>query len=367
MSTSSTILFTGFPGFLGRELLPRVLERRGESRALCLVQGKFMAEARAALAQLAARRADLAARVDLAEGDITRPGLGLAAGQVDRQTIHEIHHLAAVYDLSVGRDFAMKVNVEGTRHVLDFAENCPALDRLHYVSTCYVSGRHAGIFSERDLDKGQRFNNFYEETKYLAEVLVRAKRDAGLPTTIYRPSIVVGDSTTGETQKLDGPYYLIRWLLRQPERLAFLPVIGDPSRFRLNVVPRDFVVEAIARLAALPEALGKTYQLADPEPPTCEELLAICARESGRKRTVPVHLPVGLAKALIERVPGVDRVLQIPSTLVDYMVHPTHYDTRDTAVDLARVGLAAPHFRDYAPRLVAFVRQHLDMTTAAMV
>jgi thioester reductase-like protein len=358
-----TILFTGFPGFLGRELLPRVLERRSDARALCLVQGKFMDEARRALVDLARQHAAAAARVDLIEGDITHPRLGITA---DPRDVVEIHHLAAVYDLSVGRDLAMKVNVEGTRNVLAFAERATKLERLHYVSTCYVSGRHTGIFHESDLQKGQRFNNFYEETKYLAEVEVRAKQAAGLPTTIYRPAIVVGDSTTGVTQKLDGPYYLIRWLLRQPQRLAFLPVIGDPSRFRLNVVPRDFVVEAIARLSALPESLGKTYHLADPEPPTCEEMLAICARESGR-RALPVHLPVRLAKTLIERVPGVDRVLQIPSTLVDYMVHPTHYSTRDSAVDLGRVGLTAPRFVDYAPRLVEFVRQHLDMSAAAMV
>src|SRR5688572_11431193 len=120
----STILFTGFPGFLGRELLPRVLERRSEARALCLVQSKFLPEARAALAELATRHPGAAARVDLVEGDITRPRLGLSG---DPRDVVEIHHLAAVYDLSVGRDFAMKVNVEGTRQVLAYAERCPAL------------------------------------------------------------------------------------------------------------------------------------------------------------------------------------------------------------------------------------------------
>src|SRR5207247_6389267 len=135
----------------------------------------------------------------------------------------------AIYDLSVSRDAGMRVNVDGTRHVLDFAERCPSLQRFHYVSTCYVSGRHHGVFGEDDLDVGQRFNNFYEETKFLAEVEVR--RRSGLPVTIYRPSVVVGDSRTGETQKFDGPYFVIQWILRQP-RVAFLPVVGRPSRYR---------------------------------------------------------------------------------------------------------------------------------------
>ena len=110
----------------------------------------------------------------------------------------------------------MRINVDGTRNVLDFAQEARNLRRLHYVSTCYVSGRTAGVFTEHDLEKGQSFNNYYEETKYLAEVEVQQRMRAGLPTTIYRPAIVVGDSRTGATQKYDGPYFVIRWLLRQP-------------------------------------------------------------------------------------------------------------------------------------------------------
>src|SRR6202000_3048246 len=98
-------------------------------------------------------------------------------------------------------------------------------------------------FEERDLEKGQAFNNFYEETKHRAEILVRDRMRDGLPATIYRPSIVVGDSRTGVTQKLDGPYFFMRWLLRQP-RYALLPVIGGADRFRFNVVPGHFVLGA---------------------------------------------------------------------------------------------------------------------------
>jgi thioester reductase-like protein len=367
MTAASTILFSGFPGFLGRELLPRVLARDPAARAVCLVQGKFLADARAAAAELTRARPALAGRIDLVEGDITLPDLGLGADPAAAlaRATREIYHLAAIYDLSVPRAFAEKVNVEGTRQVLEYAVRCTQLARLQYVSTCYVSGRHAGIFAEDDLDKGQRFNNHYEETKFLAEILVRERMATGLPATIYRPSIVVGDSATGVTQKLDGPYYLLRWLLRQPSRLALLPVIGDPSRFCLNVVPRDFVVDAITYLSGIPGSLGKTYQLADHAPPSCEEALDIMAEATGRE-VVRVPLAVGLAKTAIERVPGVYRLVQIPSSLVDYMAHPTHYLNRDTLADLAPAGLRAPRFAAYAKNLAAFVREHLSMSSAAM-
>ena len=362
---ASTILFTGFPGFLGRELLPRVLARDPEARAVCLVQAKFLPAAADAVRALDAARPGLATRIELVAGDIAEPDLGLggAGAALARQT-REIYHLAAIYDLSVPRAFAEKVNVDGTNHVLAFAERCAHLARLQYVSTCYVSGRYTGIFEEADLDKGQAFNNFYEETKFLAEVLVRERMATGLPATIYRPSIVVGDSQTGVTQKLDGPYYILRWLLRQP-RLATLPVIGDPSRFRLNVVPRDFVVDGISYLSAQPDTIGKTYALADHDPPTCEEALEALAA-AAQRRVVRVRLPVGLAKTLIDRVPGVYRLLQIPSSLVDYMAHPTHYRNRDTLAALAPAGLAAPRFASYAPHMASFVRENLALGSAAM-
>lgn len=361
-ANASVILFTGFPGFLGRELLPRVLGREPELRALCVVQQKFMVQARAAVAELSAATPALTGRIELAIGDITLPDLGLPAGAAAR--VRDVYHLAAIYDLAVPSALADKVNVGGTRNVLDFAERCPGLRRVHYVSTCYVSGRYTGIFAETDLEKGQRFNNHYESTKHLAEVVVRQRMVAGLPATIYRPAVVVGDSRTGATQKLDGPYYLIKWLLRQGP-VALLPFIGDPSRFRFNMVPCDFVVDAITYLSGLPESLGKTYALADPEPPTCEEVLDLMAAAVD-KRVLRVPLSPGLARAAIRRVPGVHRLLQLPAELVDYMEHPTHYDSRATHAALAAAGIHPGRFADHVKVMVAFTREHMQVSSAAM-
>ena len=158
-----TVLMTGFPGFLGGALLPGIL-RRTDGAAICLVQSKFVAVAKQRVAELSSAEPSLQGRIQLVEGDITQPGLGLAADAFKEVT--EAWHLAAVYDLAVAREVAVRVNVDGTRNVLDALERCPGLTRLHYFSTCYVSGRYAGPFSEDDLEVGAPFNNYYEQTKH---------------------------------------------------------------------------------------------------------------------------------------------------------------------------------------------------------
>lgn len=361
----ATIFFTGFPGFLGSELLPRVLGRSADHEAVCLVQPKFADLARARADDLVVEHPALAGRIHLVEGDITRPDLGLggeAAGL--QEATSEVYHLAAIYDLSVARDLAMRVNVDGTRHVLRFAAECPGLERFQYVSTCYVSGRYAGPFAERDLVKGQEFNNYYEETKFLAEVRVQEWMEKGLPATVYRPSIVVGDSRTGATQKYDGPYYAIRWILKQPVA-AVMPTVGNPKRTRLNVVPRDFVIAAIAHLSGLSASRGKVYQLADPEPLTIDEMLDSIARAAD-KRVIRVPTLLGVAKASLDHVPFLERIMGIPPAAIDYFVHPTYYLTDNSRADLEGTGISVPPFTAYVDRLVEFVRSHPDVPSAAM-
>jgi thioester reductase-like protein len=358
------ILFTGFPGFLCSELLPLVLSRSPEMRGVCIVQPRYSALALQRVAEIEAAHPELRGRIDLRSGDITQADLGVASSSSLRRECVELYHLAAVYDLSVARDVGLRVNVDGTRNVLHFAKECVALRRLHYVSTCYVSGRYDGVFRETDLDVGQSFNNFYEETKYLAEVAVRAAARAGLPVTVYRPSVVVGDSSTGATQKYDGPYVVIQWLLRQP-RVAIMPVVGDPRRTVFNVVPRDFVVAAIDRIASTDNTLGSTFQIADPHPLTVDRMLVALA-EATRRLMVRVPVPLRAAKWSIDHVPGVNRTLRIPSSAVDYFIHPTRYDATNTTAALAGSGVRCPAFESYARRLVACVEAHPEIGSAAM-
>ena len=358
------VFLTGFPGFLGSELLPRVLPGP-EDVAVCLVQTRWAEAASRRLEEIHASHPGLEGRIRLVEGDITLPDLGLEDPEHVKRATTEVFHLAAVYDLEVSRRRGMAVNVEGTRNVLNFAAGCETLQRFHYVSTCYVSGRWAGIFREGDLHLGQTFNNRYEETKYLAEGVVQRRMKQGFPVTIYRPAVVVGDSRTGVTQKYDGPYYFIRLLLRQP-RIAVMPVVGDPTMVRANVVPRDFVVDAMAHLSGIPESRGEVYHLADPSPLTVDEMLDEVGRAT-RREVVRLPLPRKLAKGALRNLPGVRSLIRIPPEAIDYLVHPTHYTSRNTLRDLEGTGIRVPSFPDYVDALVSFVREHPDVPPDPMI
>ena len=357
---------TGFPGFLGSALLGRLLSRRDGVRAICVVQPQHLSEARTRLARIEADQPHVAGRVELVEGDITAAGLGVApAAQAGLADVTEVWHLAAVYDLSVPEAVARRVNVGGTERVLEFCRTRERFDRLQYVSTCYVSGRHAGRFSEDDLDTGQEFRNHYESTKFEAEALVRRAMAEGLPATVYRPGIVVGDSRTGETQKYDGPYYLATFLRRQPRWGAVMPAVGDADSVRFCLVPRDFVVDAMDALSVLDRSVGRTYALTDPHPPTVRELVTTFGRHLGR-RIVWLPLPLGPTRALAA-LPGVERLLGIPAESLDYFASPTTYDTAQTSSDLEGTGVRCPSFDSYAGRLLDYMVEHPEIDAAAMV
>jgi len=360
----TTVFLTGFPGFLGSALVGRLLERYPDDVTVtCLVQGKYREQA-AARARAVERERDAAGRIDLVTGDITDPALGLDDPDALAAETVEVFHLAAVYDLGVERALAKRVNVDGTRHVLDFAERVPDLARFQYVSTCYVSGRYDGTFTEDHLVEGQRFNNFYESTKFMAEVEVQSRMAEGLPATVYRPGIAVGDSRTGETQKYDGPYYVLRWLVRQP-RYAVMPMVGDPDRVEANVVPRDYVVDAIAYLSGIDASEGTVYQLANPDPPTVRELLATFERATGR-RALAVPVPKWLAQSALQNVTGLYDLVQIEPAAMDYFDLPTRYTCESTLRDLDGSGIACPAVEEYADVLAAFVRQHPEIGDEAM-
>lgn len=348
---SQVILFTGFPGFIGARLLPRLMELLPGSEFRCLVQERFVDAARTSIADLERAHPHTRGRIATVVGDITSSRLGLPASEAKalQKQLTGCYHLAAVYDLAVARELGMKINVEGTKNVLDFLSEAKHLERLDYVSTAYVSGTAVGIYRETDLDLGQRFKNFYEETKFLAEVEVV---NAGLPTAVYRPGIVVGDSKTGETAKFDGPYFALAAMWRLPSPGIFLRV--GLGKNPINLVPVDFAVEALARLSAQPESVGKTYHLTNPEPPSVFEVEEIFAKALG-KSFLYVPVPMMVAKASF--APGaVQRFFGIPVQALDYFDHPCYYDTTQARRDLTPLGITCPRFQDYVQRLVAFYR-----------
>jgi thioester reductase-like protein len=351
MTTGETIFLTGFPGFIAGRLIERLAADGG--KFLLLVQPAFVERARAEIARLASESG--ADRFRIVEGDITKDRLGMSARDFDeaRAEATSIFHLAAIYDLGVERDLATRVNLEGTRNVNGFARAVKNLRRYHYVSTCYVAGRRAGLIREDELRHDAGFRNHYEETKYLAEIAVDdLKRE--LPVTVHRPAVVCGDSVTGETAKYDGVYYLIKYLLMQPKLLS-LANIGNRD-VHLNVVPVDFVVEAIAALARDERAAGATVQLADPAPLTTYELFETIAHALARRGSLMMVPPLLVRKSLAFKVS--EKLTGLPRVGAPYFFVKQNYDTSRAQELLAPHGVACPPFTTYVNALIDFVEKH---------
>jgi nucleoside-diphosphate-sugar epimerase len=265
-----------------------------------------------------------------------------------------------VYDLAVRREVGLRVNVEGTRNVIGFLQSAPRFERLDYVSTAYVSGAATGVFRETDLDIGQSFKNFYEETKFLAEAAVA---QSGLPYAVYRPGIVVGDSRTGETAKFDGPYFALTAMERLPSPGLFIRI--GSGRNTVNLVPSDFVIEALARLSTSVKATSRVYHLTDPNPVSTLEIETLFARALGKRFLYP-PVPRTLAKLLFSPA-WVQRFFGMPVQSIDYFDHPCSYDATQATEALRAFSLACPRFPDYVDRLVAFYRKRRgEVRTAAM-
>ena len=209
------------------------------------------------------------------------------------------------------------------------------------------------------------FRNHYESTKFEAELLVRKAMADGLPATVYRPGIVVGDSQTGETQKYDGPYFAATFLRRQAS-VALVPAVGPIDRVRVCVVPRDFVVDAMDQLSVMDGSLGQTFALTDPHPPTVRELVDTFAGHLG-KTVLWVPLPLGVTRRVVGGIPGLERLLGLPAEGLDYFASPTTYSTANTDALLAGTGLACPRFEGYAGRLLDFMVAHPEIDAAAMI
>jgi thioester reductase-like protein len=291
-------------------------------------------------------------RAGLVVGDITSEGLGIVAERRVEITerLSQVFHLAAVYDLAVAAEFAHKVNVLGTRHMIEFAKQAPNFSRFHHVSTAYVSGTFEGVFKETDLDRGQSFKNHYESTKFESEKDVV---QSGLPYTVYRPGVVWGDSKTGETAKFDGPYTVMGAM----EKVPYMFLDG-PKDATMNVVPVDYVVEGLSLLSATPISLGRTYHLTDPDGKDVRTLTRILARALGRSY-VFVRLPLGLVRTAVS-IPAVERTLGLIPESIAYFGHRCRYDASQAKADLGTLGLSCPAVENYIDVIVKFFRANRD-------
>ncbi|HEY8205183.1 MAG TPA: SDR family oxidoreductase [Pyrinomonadaceae bacterium] len=353
MAFNETIFLTGFPGFIAGRLVRRLASEG--ARFILLVQPQLLARAREDITEIAKATGADTANFSILAGDITKTNLGLSQVDVDRARAetHTLCHLAAIYDLAVERDLAQRVNVQGTKNVNDFAKSIPPLKRYHYISTCYVAGRRTGLIREDELAHSAGFRNHYEESKYMAELSVDALKSE-LPVTIHRPAVVVGDSRTGETAKYDGIYYLIHYLRKWPGGLTLVN-IGN-SEVSLDLVPIDFVIEAMVALAKDERAVGATVQIADPTPLTTEQLFDEISKAIGGRKslmTVPRNIVYPLLMA-----PGAPKITGLPHSAVPYFFLEQTYDTTRSQELLAPHEIQCPPFPTYVDALIEFVRQH---------
>lgn len=360
MSNSQTLFITGFPGFIANRLLERLA--MNECRFIMLVQPALAARAKDDIAHLAQHAGRSVDDFQLIEGDISQPGLGLTTEStaLAREQTTRVFHLAAVYELAVERELAMRVNVGGTRNVLEFARSMPHLRHFHHVSTCYVAGKREGVILETELRHDAGYRNFYEESKYLAEMEVESLKHE-LPITVHRPAVVCGDLKTGETAKYDGVYYLIHYLLKWPNVLSLIN-IGN-HKVSLNLVPVDFVVDAMAALAFDERAIGKTVQLADPSALTTNQLFNAIARSINGSRS-RITAPAKFVRFFL-MLPPSPRITGLPHHAVPYFFVKQLYDSSQAQELLSPHGIECPPFESYVDKIIDFARENPDLTIPA--
>ncbi len=359
-------LLTGGTGFLGRNLLERLLARP-DAEVFALVR----AGSRGRLQALAERLGG-GERVHAVVGDLSRDGLGLTtAARRPLRGVDHVVHLAALYDMRAGDERNHEVNVLGTQRVVELSASLGA-GHLHHVSSVAVAGEHRGRFSEQMFAEKQVLPSAYHETKYEAERLVREQR--AVPWRVYRPAVVVGDSRTGEMDKVDGPYYLFPMLagLGDVPGARRVPMVG-PDLGSTNLVPVDYVVDALDALMHDDGLDGRTFHLVHPHPQKLLEVYNALAGAAGAPKVVlaaprRVYAPVANGLGLLGRLPGVTAArdlalarLGVPPEVLPHLTFPSEFTSQATRRELHRLGVASPpELSTYVQRLWDYWSRELD-------
>ena len=358
---------TGASGFIGRRLVKKLLER-DDSVIYFLVRSSE----KDALAGLYEYWECDAKRAIPIVGDLTEPELGVVTvdrKKLGKKTTH-FFHLAAIYDLSADADIQLKVNVEGTRNTVKFAEAIGA-KHFHLFSSIASAGMFEGLFREDMFEEAEGLDHPYFKTKHDSEGIVR--KECSIPWRIYRPAIVVGDSRTGEMDKIDGPYYFFKLIQKMRKMLpAWMPTVGIEGG-RINVVPVDFLVNAVDHIAHAKGEDGKCFHLVDPTPMRVGDLLNTFARAAHAPEMtmrinaalfsfIPRHMRKGLlALTPVRRIRhAVMKDLGLPDDMFRFVNYPTRFDCRETTRVLKGTGIKVPALEDYAWKLWDYWERHLD-------
>ena len=358
---------TGATGFIGRNLVELLLEREGTIYVLVREGSKGR------LQELRNRWGADESRVVGIVGDLAEPRLGVSDADLERLRgeVDHLFHLAAIYDMTADADSQRVANVEGTRNMVAFAEAAEA-GRVHMVSSIAAAGLYRGTWREDMFEEAQNLDTHpYFRTKHESEGVVRNECDR--PWRVYRPGIVVGNSETGEMDKVDGPYYFFKLIRRIRNTVPqWMPMLGIEGR-EINIVPVDFVVGAMDHIAHLDDLDGRAFSLTDPDPPTAGEVIDTFARAAHAPQS-SVRLPAAALEALepllrlgITTAPLGDALLDraladfdIPRSVLIYVNYPTHFDSRQAEAALAGTDIAVAPLEAYAGKLWDYWERHLD-------
>ncbi len=342
------ILLTGFPSFMSRRLLRTIFAREPDAFVRLLVRPDFVDRATKRLENLDVDPD----RYQILSGDVVALDLGLSGTEYLEliANVTDIYHIASIWYLGADKQEVYSVNVEGAKNVIDAAMEMEHLERLNHFSTAFVAGKRTGVIMEDELEEDQSFRNPYEKTKYEAELAMRqAMRH--IPVSVFRPSIIVGDSETGEIDRMAGPYYLMNLIVQMPESVPILmPGKGDKP---LNLVPVDYVCDSMHTISLQEDSAAKTFHLCDPNPLSALKVFELVAREAGKRGPVG-HVPYKLTK-LIMKFPYLEKLTRSPRQFIEDFNQLTIYNSINTTQAL-KGELSCPPFPSYANNLVDFIK-----------
>ncbi|MBE0475196.1 SDR family oxidoreductase [Rhodoferax sp.] len=358
---------TGATGFIGKRLVKKLLERKG-TVVYFLVRHGSEGKVKALREFCGAS----AARVIPVTGDLTSKKLGIAASDIKmlKGQVDHFYHLAAIYDLGADEASQIVVNVEGTRNTVELARAIEA-GHFHHVSSIAAAGLYEGVFREDMFNEAENYEHPYFMTKHESEKIVRT--ECKVPWSVYRPAMVVGDSRTGEMDKIDGPYYFFKLIQRMRQLLPpWLPSIGLEGG-RINIVPVDFVVAALATISHQKDINQKCYHLVDPVGYRVGDVLDIFSKAAhAPKMNLFINaalfgfVPRNVTKAMMALAPvrrvraAIMKDLGLPEDMLTFVNYPTRFDCRDTLAALKGTGVECPNLHDYAWRLWDYWERHLD-------
>jgi NAD(P)-dependent dehydrogenase (short-subunit alcohol dehydrogenase family) len=362
-----TYFVTGATGFIGKRLVKKILARKGTT-----VHFLMRNPAPEKISALLEYWGVDASRAIPVQGDIAEPNLGIKPAERKKfdGKIKNFYHLAAIYDLKADAATQTSVNVEGTRHVVQFA-NAIKAGCFHHVSSIAAAGMYEGVFREDMFDEAEGLDHPYFATKHDSEKIVRKEFKGAI--RVYRPGLVVGDSKTGEMDKVDGPYYFFKLIQKLREALpSWMPMVGIEGG-RINIVPIDYVVDAMDHISHAKGLDGKCFHLVDPEPMRIGDVLNTFA-EAAHAPLMSIRInaalfgfvPKSIKKGMMALTPvrrvrnAIMKDLGLPDDMMQFVNYPTRFDQRETEAALKGSNVRCPRLKDYAWVLWDYWERHLD-------